>query len=215
MTGRNVRLSFAAALLAALASTPMFSQELGTISFPTSGAAGAQAAFMEGVKDLHNFQFDEAAEAFKRAQTTDPTFVMAYWGEAMSYNHPLWAQQDTEAAKRTLEKIAPTVDARIAKAGTAKEKAFIGAVDRLFYGSTDKLVRDNAYSEAMSRMYAEWPQDHEVATLYALSLLGTVRPGDKGFRRQALAASIVEKVYREQPEAPGRGAFHHSLVRRS
>ena len=207
MTGRNVRLVFAAALSIALASSRMSSQELGSITFPTSGAASAQAAFLEGVKDLHNFQFDEAAEAFKRAQKADANFVMAYWGEAMSYNHPLWAQQDTEAAKRTLEKIAPTVDARIAKAGTAKEKAYIGAVDRLFYGSTDKLARDNAYSEAMSRMYTEWPQDHEVATLYALSLLGTVRPGDKGFRRQALAASIAEKVYRENPKHPGAAHF--------
>ena len=194
-------------LFATLGLIPAHSQELGSITFPTSGAAGAQAAFLEGVKDLHNFQFDEAAEAFKRAQKADPNFVMAFWGEAMSYNHPLWAQQDTEAAKRTLEKIAPTVDARIAKAGTAKEKAFIGAVERLFYGSSDKLVRDTAYSEAMSRMYAEWPQDHEVATLYALSLLGTVRPGDKGFRRQALAASIAEKIYRENPKHPGAAHF--------
>ncbi len=168
---------------------------------------GAQAAFIEGVKDLHNFQFDEAAEAFKRAQKADPNFVMAYWGEAMSYNHPLWAQQDTDAAKRTLEKIAPTIEGRIAKAGSAKEKAFIRAVDRLFYGSADKLARDNAYADAMSRMYAEWPNDHEVATFYALSLLGTVRPGDKGFRRQALAASIVEKVYRENPKHPGAAHF--------
>jgi tetratricopeptide (TPR) repeat protein len=207
MTGRSVRLLFAAALVAGLASTPMSSQELGTISFPTSGAAGAQAAFLEGVKDLHNFQFDEAAEAFKRAQKADPNFVMAYWGEAMSYNHPLWAQQDTEAAKRTLEKIAPTLEGRIAKAGLAKEKAFIRAADQLFYAPGDKLARDNAYADAMSRMYAEWPNDHEVATFYALSLLGTVRPGDKGFRRQALAASIVEKVYRENPKHPGAAHF--------
>jgi tetratricopeptide (TPR) repeat protein len=207
MTGRNLRLAFALALGAALASAPTSSQELGTITFPTSGAPGAQAAFIEGVKDLHNFQFDEAAEAFKRAQKADPNFVMAYWGEAMSYNHPLWAQQDTEAAKRTLEKIAPTPEARIAKAGSAKEKAYIRAIDRLFYAPGDKLARDIAYSDAMAKMYAEWPNDHEVATLYALSLLGTVRPGDKGFRRQALAASIVEKVYRENPKHPGAAHF--------
>ncbi|MGH9383063.1 MAG: hypothetical protein ACRD2N_02040 [Vicinamibacterales bacterium] len=198
---------FALILAATLGWTPTLSQELGTITFPTSGAAGAQAAFIEGVKDLHNFQFEEAAAAFKRAQTADANFVMAFWGEAMSYNHPLWAQQDTEAAKRTLEKIAPTLDARVAKAGTPKEKAFIRAIDRLFYAPGDKLARDSAYSEAMARMYAEWPDDHEVATVYALSLLGTVRPADKGFRRQALAASIVEKVYKENPKHPGAAHF--------
>jgi tetratricopeptide (TPR) repeat protein len=207
MQARFARALFAVTLVATFAWTPISSQELGTISFPTSGAAGAQAAFLEGVKDLHNFQFDEAAEAFKRAQKADPNFAMAFWGEAMSYNHPLWAQQDTEAAKRTLEKIAPTFDARVAKAATPKEKAYIGAIERLYYAPGDKLARDIAYSDAMAKMYAQWPEDHEVATLYALSLLGTVRPGDKGFRRQALAASIVEKVYRENPKHPGAAHF--------
>ena len=70
------------------AALPAHSQELGSITFPTSGAPAAQGAFLEGVKNLHSFQFDEAAVAFQRAQTTDPTFAMAYWGEAMSHNHP-------------------------------------------------------------------------------------------------------------------------------
>jgi tetratricopeptide (TPR) repeat protein len=201
------RVLLAVTLVAVAGWATIHSQELGTITFPTSGAPAAQAAFLEGVKDLHSFQFDEAADAFHRAQKADPNFVMAYWGEAMSYNHPLWAQQDPEAAKKTLEKIAPTLDARIAKAGTAKEKAYVRAIDQLYYGPADKLARDLAYSNAMAQMFAQWPEDHEVATLYALSLLGTVRPTDKGFRRQALAASIVEKVYRENPKHPGAAHF--------
>ena len=187
-----VRLSLAALLLAVAA--PINSQELGTIAFPTSGTPAAQAAFLEGVKNLHSFQFDEAAVAFQRAQEIDPAFAMAYWGEAMSHNHPLWAQQETDTAKRILEKIAPTLEARLAKVKTPKEKAFLQAIDALYYSPGDKLARDNVYSNAMARMYAQWPEDHEVATWYALSLLGTVRPADRGFRRQALAASIVEKV---------------------
>src|SRR2546425_12523550 len=89
---------------------PIASQapELGTIRFPTSGAAAAQPAFIEGVKDLHSFEFDEAAEAFKNAQQADPSFALAYWGEAMSYNHPLWSQVDVDAAKKALAKLAPT-----------------------------------------------------------------------------------------------------------
>ena len=56
-------------------------------------------------------------------------------------------------------------------------------------------------------MYAQWPDDHEVAILYALSLLGTVRPGDQGFRRQALAASIAETVFKANPNHPGAAHF--------
>ena len=182
-------------------------QELGSITFPNSGNAAAQAPFLEGVKSLHSFQFDEAAVAFQRAQKADPTFAMAYWGEAMSHNHPLWAQQDDKAAKAILEKIAPTSDARQAKAKLPKEKAFLKAIDILYYAPGDKLARDMAYADALAAMYSMYPDDHEVATWYALSLLGTVRPADKGFRRQALAASIAERVFRENPRHPGAAHF--------
>jgi tetratricopeptide (TPR) repeat protein len=202
---RIIGLALSVAIIAVV--SPLQSQELGTITFPNSGNTAAQAAFIEGVKDLHSFQFDEAAVAFQRAQKADPSFAMAYWGEAMSHNHPLWAQQDDKAAKTILEKIGPTSDARQAKAKLPKEKAFLKAIDMLYYAPGDKLARDMAYSDAMAAMYAQWPDDHEVATWYALSLLGTVRPADKGFRRQALAASIAEKVFAENPKHPGAAHF--------
>src|SRR4029450_9886150 len=150
---RILILSLAIALVAIR--YPLSSQELGTITFPNSGNAAAQAPFIEGVKDLHSFQFDEAAVAFQRAQKADPSFAMAYWGEAMSYNHPLWAQQDAEAAKKILEKIGATSDARQARAKLPKEKAFLKAIDILYYSPGDKLARDTAYSEALASMYAE------------------------------------------------------------
>jgi tetratricopeptide (TPR) repeat protein len=182
-------------------------QELGSINFPTSGAAAAQAKFIEGVKDLHSFEFDEAAEAFHQAQHIDPNFALAYWGEAMSYNHPLWAQLDLPAARKALERLAPTLEGRVVKAHTDKEKAYLEAVNELFYAPGDKLARDNAYSDAMARLYDRWPNDNEVSIFYALSLLGTVRPVDKGFRRQALAASIAFKVFQENPNHPGAAHF--------
>jgi tetratricopeptide (TPR) repeat protein len=197
----------ACAVVAAAMMALVHAQELGTITFPTSGAPAAQAAFLEGVKSLHSFQFDEAAAACQRAQKTDPSFAMAYWCEAMSHNHPLWAQQDTAAAKAILEKIAPTLDGRLAKVKTEKEKAFLRAIDVLYYSPGDKLQRDTAYSNTMAELYAKWPTDHEVATWYALSLLGTMRPTDRGFRRQALAASIAQKVFAENPKHPGAAHF--------
>ena len=185
----------------------LHAQQLGNISFPTSGAPAAQPSFIEGVKELHSFQFDEAAIAFQRAEKIDPNFAMAYWGEAMSHNHPLWAEVDVDAAKKALEKLAPTLDGREAKAATPKEKQYLEAVNQLFYTPGDKLARDNAYSKAMARMYEQWSNDDEVSILYALSLLGTVRPGDTGFRRQALAASIALRVFQENPQHPGAAHF--------
>jgi tetratricopeptide (TPR) repeat protein len=182
-------------------------QELGSVDFPTSGSAAAQPKFIEGVKDLHSFEFDEATAAFHQAQQLDPDFALSYWGEAMSYNHPLWAQLDLPAARKALERLAPTLEGRLAKAHTEKEKAYLEAVNRLFYAPGDKLARDNAYCQAMARMYERWPDDREIGIFYAVSLLGTVRPGDKGFRRQALAASIALQVFQENPNHPGAAHF--------
>ncbi len=206
-----VRAQSALVLLLVVLAAPVVpraaAQQFGAITFPTSGAAAAQTAFLTGVKALHNFQFDEAALAFQEAEKADPSFAMAYWGEAMSHNHPLWAQQDVPKAKAALEKLGPTHAARRAKAKLPKEQAFLDAQDVLYFGAGDKLARDIAYSNQMARMYEQWPDDHEVATFYALSLLGSVRPGDQGFRRQALAASIVEKIFAANPNHPGAAHF--------
>jgi len=181
--------------------------QLGDISFPNSGAEEAQEAFLTGVKALHSFQFDDARFAFQEAQKIDPSFAMAYWGEAMSENHPLWAQQDIEAATAVLNKIADTPEGRRSKVRTEKEKAYLAAMDVLYYSPGDKLTRDYAYSEYMAGMHQRWPDDHEIAIFYSLSLLGTVRPGDRGFRRQAQAAAIATEVFKENPNHPGAAHF--------
>jgi tetratricopeptide (TPR) repeat protein len=132
---------------------------------------------------------------------------MAYWGEAMSHNHPLWAQQDVEAAKKVLDALDPMPAGRVAKAKQPKEKAFFEALHTLYFSPGDKLARDNAASQAMARMHAQWPDDNEIAIFYALSLLGTARPADTGFRRQAMAASIAQAVYAKNPQHPGAAHF--------
>ncbi|MDH5346034.1 MAG: hypothetical protein OEW59_09745, partial [Gammaproteobacteria bacterium] len=147
---------------------------LGEISFPNSGAPAAQAAFLTGVKALHSFQFDEARFAFEEAQRIDPGFALAYWGQAMSDNHPLWAQQDKEAATKALDRLASTRAGRIARALTDKEKAYLEAIEVLYYAPGEKLERDIAYAEFMGGMHERWPDDDEIAIFYSMSLLGTV-----------------------------------------
>ena len=77
---------------------------LGVLDFPNSGAAAAQDAFSRGVMLLHSFEFDDAHSAFLAAQAIDPGFAMAIWGEAMTFNHPLWGQQDREEALKALSR---------------------------------------------------------------------------------------------------------------
>lgn len=180
--------------------------DLGSIDFPNSGSADAQTAFLNGVKAFYSFEFDEAGDDFRLAQKIDPDFALAYWGEALSVNHPLWARQDTAAARATLNRFAPTPEARSANTPAGRERGLMRAVD-VMYGTGDKLTRDIAYSNAMRQLYETYPDDNEVATLYALSLLGTVRPGDTGFRRQMQAAAISMEVFDRNPNHPGAAHF--------
>ena len=59
-------------------------------------------------------------------------FALAYWGEAMSYNHAVWHEQDPVAARAALAKLGATPEARAAKAKTPREKAYLDAVEILF-----------------------------------------------------------------------------------
>ena len=181
--------------------------KLGDISFPNSGSSEAQSAFLTGVRALHSFEFDPARIAFEEAQKIDPDFALAYWGQAMSDNHPLWAQQDMEAATAALNRLAPSFEGRLSKAPSEKEKAFLTGIETLYFSADDKLQRDFAYADHMARMHERWPDDHEVSIFYALSLLGTVRRGDEGYRRQALAASISQEVFAENENHPGGAHF--------
>ena len=60
----------------------------------------AQGDFLRGVAWLHSFCYEDAIDAFRAAQKIDPTFAMAYWGEAMSFNQPLWFFEEVEQGPR-------------------------------------------------------------------------------------------------------------------
>jgi tetratricopeptide (TPR) repeat protein len=191
---------------AVAAQAPKKAVELGTINFPSSARPAAQAPFLTGVKALYNFEFDIAGELFREAQKADPGFALGYWGEAMSYNHPLWAQQDLPAARKVMERLAPTAAARAAKAPAGKERELIESIEVLF-GAGDKLTRDIAYADALKAMHARHPADDEVAILYSLALLGTGRPGVSNTRNAMQAAAIAQGVFQRNPKHPGAAHY--------
>src|SRR5438034_856681 len=174
--------------------------QLGKVDFPTSASGTAQSHFLRGVAALHSFWFEEALDAFRESTRVQPDFMMGYWGEAMAHNHPLWSEQDTEAARAVLKKIKDTPKL------TPRERAYLNAV-KVLYGEGEKISRDKAYAAAMERIYRQYPDDLEAACFYALSLLGTVRPEDKGYRRQALAGAIALDVYQKNPNHPGAAHY--------
>lgn len=200
----------------------------GTIHFPNSGSPAAQSDFLRGVAALHSFEYEEALDAFRRAQSADPQFAMAYWGEAMSHNRSLWAHEEVDEARRALDRLAPTPAARAARAPTARERAYLEAVETLV-GDGDKRSRDRRYAEAMARLAARYPDDHEAACFHALALMATAARGIEGLandddvlpgfslarHRHELAGSdvqkqvadILQKVLAANPGHPGAAHY--------
>ena len=179
--------------------------QVGSVSFPNSGSEEAQAPFLRGLALLHNFEYGTAAAAFREAQELDPDFAMAYWGEAMTYNHPIWLEQDSTAARQTMERLGADPAARAAKVETDRERAYLGALEVL-YGSGAKEERDFAYRDEMQRVHERWPDDPEAAAFYALSILGTAHSG-RDYATYMQAAAIVEEVFDEHPDHPGAAHY--------
>src|SRR5262249_32737311 len=126
--------------------------DVGKVAFANSGAEAAQADFLRGLALLHNFEYPDAADAFRKAEAIDPGFAMAYWGEAMTFTHPIWFEQDADGARAALARLAPTAEERKAKTNTERERAYLAAIEVL-YGEGTKEARDVRYSEAMGALH--------------------------------------------------------------
>ena len=179
---------------------------LGSLSFPTSTKVPeAQEAFIEGMLLLHLFEYPYAREQFLRAQQLDPNLAMAYWGEAMTYNHPIWDQQDLAGGRSALLKLGATTEERRARVPVAREQGFLAALE-ILYGPGTKAYRDREYMRAMEQLAAQYPADHEVQLFYALSLLG-VRAGVRDIPVYMLATAIAQGVFSENPQHPGAAHY--------
>jgi len=195
-------------VLAAGISLAAQTPSLGRISFPTSGSAQAQAPFIRGVLLLHSFEYDDAIEAFRQAQKTDSGFALAFWGEALSYNQPLWRHEELARARAALAKLGPTAAARGARAPTVREKAYLDAVERLF-GDGAKAARDRAYAERMGQLAQANPADDEAAVFHALALLATIPENERNAAVSLQAGAIATGILKRNPQHPG--AAHYAL----
>jgi tetratricopeptide (TPR) repeat protein len=193
---------------------------LGRVAFPNSGSAAAQADFLRGVAWLHSFGYEDAIDAFRAAQKIDPSFALAYWGEAMSFSQPLWFFEEVPQARAALAKLGPTAAARIAKAKTAREQGFMRAVEALF-GSGGTPARHAAFAAEMAKVAAANPADDEAQSFYALALLSTLPRGDAALPIRRQAGAIAEQVFARNPNHPGAAHYilhaydHGTLVNRA
>ncbi len=177
--------------------------QLGTVSFPISCAPSVEKPFERGVALLHSFWYEEAEKEFQQITKDDLHCAMAHWGIAMSLWHQLWNNPDAKVIQRGLDEVhqAKTTDGP----ATPREKGYIAAV-AAFYGGSNKLkheARAKAYSDAMKNIYETYPDDHEAAAFYALSLLASEPHDDPTFANRKQAAAILEKLFAVDPDHPG------------
>jgi tetratricopeptide (TPR) repeat protein len=205
--GMVARRLFVFTICLALSLSARAQNNLGRIDFPTSGSPEAQKHFVQGVLLLHSFEYADSRDEFQAASKLEPHFAMAYWGEALTYTHPVWVQQDVPKARAALARLGPTPEARLALAPTEREKDYLGAVE-ILYGAGDKVSRDIAYANAMDRMRKKYPDDLEAASLYAVALLGTCQY-ERDFGTYMRAAAVAEEVFAKNPQHPG--AIHYLI----
>jgi len=179
---------------------------LGQISFPTTTKSpAAQDAFIRGMLLLHLFEYPFARDEFLQAQQIDPAFAMAYWGEAMTFNHPIWDKQNLQGGRGALLKLGPTPEQRITTTPAAREQGFLAAIE-LLYGGGTKAQRDLAYMRAMEQLAARYPDDHEVQLFYALSLFG-VQAGVRDTATYMMCTALAQDVFSENPQHPGAAHY--------
>jgi len=174
---------------------------LGRVHMAISCSPAVAAEFDRALALLHNFWYVRSLNRFNQVAEHDPECAMAYWGAAMTYNHPFWdppTPPDEAAAWALVQK------GMSAQEASAREKLYLAAVAALYKGAGAglKSERDQHYRDAMAGLYAKYPDD-ETTLFYGLSILGSIPEGSKGFEKQGQAAELFEKVYARQPDHPG------------
>ena len=182
-------------------------QQLGKVRFPTSCNAAARQAFERAVAMLHSFWFDEAERTFQAAAAADPRCAMAHWGIAMTlWGNPMArANPPAERQQRALEEARRAAELARAAGTSDRERGYIEAVLALYrdFERADHLTRMRRHEEALRALYERHPDDPEAAIFYARMVVANAPPEDLTFARQRLAASILEPLFRAQPEHPG------------
>jgi len=185
---------------------------LGTIDFPTSGTAEARDAFRAGVLALHSFWYAEARDRFTRARQLDPSYGMAYWGEAMTYDNAFLTEHGDAEYERLGEEVVARMDALDAAGQlvwTERERGYANAVRWRFAANYSFAERRQGYLEAMEDLSLRYPEDDEATVFAALALMAL-----PGFDREQPAhvvtvAGYLEQVYERNREHPG--ALHYLI----
>ena len=145
----------------------------------TTSSAEAQVWFDRGLVWCYAYNHDESVRCFRRAAEVDPGCAMAQWGIAYAagpnYNKP-WEAFDEVDMERTVSEayVASRRALELADGSTPVERALIEALPHRYPSEVpaeDCSIWNDAYAGAMRDVYARFPDDLDVATLFAEALM--------------------------------------------
>jgi tetratricopeptide (TPR) repeat protein len=196
---------------------------LGNLHRPvTTRTPDAQKFFDQGLTLVYGFNHAEAVRSFREAARLDPDCAMAYWGQALALapniNEPAIPADRERAAYEAIQ------EALKRKAhASAKEAALIDAMAARFAAVPPENGREAlnaAYARAMEPVYKRFPDDPDVAVLYADSVMNTMpwnywTSDSKPHPGIPEAREALEKTIRAYPRHPGARHFYIHLMEAS
>lgn len=137
----------------------------------TTSSAEAQKYFDQGLLLSYAFNHAEAARSFYQATRLDSTCAMCYWGFAFVLGPNYNAGMEADHYARAYDAIQKAVT--LSDHVTPKEKVLIGAMALRYTPEApdDRRSLDSAYMEAMKQAHLQFPDDVDIAALYAESLM--------------------------------------------
>jgi tetratricopeptide (TPR) repeat protein len=186
-----------------------YGHKLGTVQFPVSCREQTRALIDEGLALLHHMTYEDSARAFAAAATLEPDCAMSYWGQAMTFIHPLWSDPPDAATFERGRSLVEQAKRRGVK--TPRESAYIAAVDAYYAGGRGPVEANNlaAFGRGWQSVHEQFPEDPEASLFYVLTQVATADPNDKTFAQQARAGELAEKILAQYPNHPGA---HHYVI---
>lgn len=198
--------------------SPLF-ENLGNHSYKVSTTnALAQRFFNQGLRLTYAFNHAEAHRSFMEASRLDPNLAMAFWGQAYALGPNINDPQPDDARKTKYnEAIAKAIS--LSPKASKKEQALINALTHRYSSDFGKDVSElnRNYMDAMTNVVAEYPEDSDILTLYAASVMNTVpwnywdKDGNASTNISE-AKTALEKAMVLSPDNPGAHHYYIHMV---
>lgn len=151
----------------------LYTSALGEYTRPiTTSDSLAQAYFKQGLQLKYAFAVNEAARSFRQARTIDTLCAPCYWGEAWALGSYLNEPMNTAKAPLALEAIRKAAELAPEHASPLEQSLIQAMTVRYIedFDPDNRGIQDTAYADAMAQVYEQYPDDLDVATVYAEAL---------------------------------------------